>query len=976
MTADPFGTGRLRAAALDAWAASPTRFREDANAEEDHAHGGYRDRVVVELAQNAADAADGPGRLHLALVDDPAGPLLVAANTGVPLDADGVASLASLRASAKHGRHDAVGRFGVGFAAVRSVADDVALLSTSGAVHFSSARTADAVADVPGPAAEVAHRAGVLPALRLPFPGPGDLTVPDGVRPGDPAGHGDVWATSVVLRLRDDAAVAAVREQLAAVGDALLLALPALATVVVDVGGERRVLADVADRWVVARRSGDVPGDVLADRPVEERTRATWSVTWAAPRPGTDLGPRVVHAPTPTAEPSTVPALLVATFPLDPSRRHVPEGALTDLVVAHAGRAWRDLVAACRDDDRAPDPLDLVPDGLPGGLLDAAVRDAVVTAMRDVPFVPPVGGGPPVAPADATVLAAPAGDDERLLAALGGRVATLVRAAPRHRAALRTLGAEQVELADVVDALPDLTPAEHRDLLDAVPTVPGALLDAVATVPVPLADGRTVRGVRGAVVLGADVPDDVVPTLAAWGLRVVHPDAAHPHHERLGAQVLDVDALLRHPVLRDRVLDDEDDVVPVLLRLLSRASPATHGRPEPWWGELVLPAADGDLVPARGLVLPGSAAAGWFVPDVLPPLADDVARAWPADVLAAAGVRTGLPVVRLEDADGEDVVTDALDGWADHVADGGGGPQVVVADLDAVRPERWPDVLTALVTHAPEALRAGPGGRPSYVTWWLRERSGTGVGRPFALTPDDAVLPPPPAVVRDLGTAALRLLGGVDDAAALDLRGWLLVLRDLPDGAPVPVPAAAALWSALARAAGTATTPALADELARAALPAWDGARAVVSHDVVVGSPRWAQHAGVGPVVVVPADAAEDVADLLDADLAAERAPGRVTSHGRRRGVPDAVLRAWPDLPATWVEHAALEVDGGALRPLPGTGAWWVDEAGDVHATGPAGLARGLAAAVSGWSRRHAVEAVLADPDHAATVAVEGAGDA
>jgi hypothetical protein len=32
---DPFGTAELRAAVLAAWAASPTRFREDANAEED-----------------------------------------------------------------------------------------------------------------------------------------------------------------------------------------------------------------------------------------------------------------------------------------------------------------------------------------------------------------------------------------------------------------------------------------------------------------------------------------------------------------------------------------------------------------------------------------------------------------------------------------------------------------------------------------------------------------------------------------------------------------------------------------------------------------------------------------------------------------------------------------------------------------------------------------------------------------------------
>ncbi len=45
---DPFGTARLRRGVLDAWGAGPARFREDANAEEDLALGGYRDRLVVE----------------------------------------------------------------------------------------------------------------------------------------------------------------------------------------------------------------------------------------------------------------------------------------------------------------------------------------------------------------------------------------------------------------------------------------------------------------------------------------------------------------------------------------------------------------------------------------------------------------------------------------------------------------------------------------------------------------------------------------------------------------------------------------------------------------------------------------------------------------------------------------------------------------------------------------------------------------
>ena len=59
--ADPFDTAALRRAVLDAWTASPARFREDANAEEDLLRGGYRDRWFVELAQNAADAAERAG---------------------------------------------------------------------------------------------------------------------------------------------------------------------------------------------------------------------------------------------------------------------------------------------------------------------------------------------------------------------------------------------------------------------------------------------------------------------------------------------------------------------------------------------------------------------------------------------------------------------------------------------------------------------------------------------------------------------------------------------------------------------------------------------------------------------------------------------------------------------------------------------------------------------------------------------------
>src|SRR5262245_2776889 len=132
---DPLGTAALRAAVLDAWAGSPTRFREDANAEEDLRLGGYADAWLVELAQNAADAARAagvPGRLAVTVLD---GELRVA-NTGAPLDAAGVAALASLRASAKRDDPRAVGLFGVGFAAVIPLSDAPRIVSDGVGVAF------------------------------------------------------------------------------------------------------------------------------------------------------------------------------------------------------------------------------------------------------------------------------------------------------------------------------------------------------------------------------------------------------------------------------------------------------------------------------------------------------------------------------------------------------------------------------------------------------------------------------------------------------------------------------------------------------------------------------------------------------------------------------------------------------------------------------------------------------------------------
>lgn len=1034
MTPDVLGTAALRRAVLEAWRSSPTRLREDANTEEDHAHGSYRGRVVVELAQNAADAAARagvPGRLSLAL-RAPSGPgdrwVLRAANTGAPLDAAGVASLAAMRASATaseaapdrdrvHGPGGTpVGRFGVGFAALRSVADDVRIGAGEAAVGFSLARTRaaldDAVGDVPALAAEVARRGDRLPVLRLPFPATVD--VPDG------------YDTVVEAELRDDAAAAAVRAELDQVGDTLLLALPALAEVVVDGGtgadtGAVRRVADVAERWTVVRREGRLDPDVLADRPVEERGRDRWSVVWALPRPGTGPVPddddrrgaadlHVVHAPTPTDEPSTFPALLLASFALEPSRRHVVPGPLTEHVARRAGEAYAELLATVAP-ARGVEVLDLVPTGLPGGTVDALVRDAAVDVLRRTPLLPvpeAVADAPArlVRPDQARVLVGDVGADPRVRDALGAPDLVVV---PRRLLAFaRSLGVELLELADVVDALPVGGAAAHWHELYAALAPHAAdrgVLEALAAVPVPLADGRTARGARSLLLLDGlptaegrtGAPALTADDGAALGLRVVDPEAVHPLLERLGARRADLRAVVEDPAVRERVLAaaeaaeaagtaggdggsadgrSERSTVESLLALVAAAVADGLDEAPFWWGELPLPTADGDRSPARSLAVPGSWAARVLDVDLVEPA---VADRWGDAVLRAVGVAVGLSVLRVPDVltpqPGEEPDLDphGPEGWLsdwsgylEHLA-GALGPGVhvgdvaAVPDLDAVADDVWPEVLAALAVdpatraallepvRAPASTRAAV----SYTAWWLREE----LGGPFALG-DVPVLRPAPAEVDGLDDAVMVALGGVHDLADLAADEWPDLLDRLPEtGRAFPAEHAVALWRALAVLAsrGEVLDP------APDRVPALGrGSAAVVVADaedaVVAADPMWTP---LRPVVPAPAGIVEDVAELLDLAMAPE--PQAPDGSGETRAAPAAARRVVPGLPGTWWFHDALRVDG---VPVP----WWVVGTGEearVHATDDRSLGEALAAAAGRYALRHVLSEVLRDPDAA-----------
>ncbi|MFB9834357.1 hypothetical protein ACFFNX_19425, partial [Actinoallomurus acaciae] len=97
------------------------------------------------------------------------------------------------------------------------------------------------------------------------------------------------------------------------------------------------------------------------------------------------------------------------------------------------------------------------------------------------------------------------------------------------------------------------------------------------------------------------------------------------------------------------------------------------------------------------------------------------------------------------------------------------------------------------------------------------------------------------------------------------------------------------------------------------------------------------------------------VADALELALGSEEVPGSIESAGTLRPVPDVLRAVLPEAPETYVRHEKLVVDGVAVP-------WWYDE-GTVHASDPAGLARGAAWACDRWSDRLLAEAALRDPD-------------
>ncbi|WP_199441164.1 sacsin N-terminal ATP-binding-like domain-containing protein [Umezawaea beigongshangensis] len=965
MSSDPFGTGALRDSVLASWRGSPTRFREDANAEEDLRLGGYRDRLLVEIAQNAADAAGAePGVLRLSVVDGE----LRAANTGAPLDADGVAALASLRASAKSA--GTVGRFGVGFAAVLAVTDAPRVVSSTGGVAFSADRTREALPDL----AEL--RGGDVPVLRL-------------VWPTDEGGVPEGFTTEVRLPLRpgvdSDALVAGFVEQ---VPD-LLLALPGLGRV--EIGDrawsreeptENTVLLHGpagTTRWLVHRAGGELPDEAVSALGVEAQDRPRWTVCWAVPLRDDEPVPLtsdVLHAPTPTDERLSLPARLLATMPVEPSRRRVLPGPATTAVLTEAAREYPALVAALPAMFRTA----LVPlPGFPLSEVDDVLRALVLARLRETEWLP-LATGEWAAPARSRVLDAASEDLVDLLEDVVPGLLDAELTLPEHARALAALDVPRLGVAQVAAALAGLSgePDWWRRLYAAL--LPIAEVDPQAreelgALPVPLADGRTVSSPRGVLVFDADPAIlDLLASVDVSGLRIVHPDAVHPLLLLLGAQEAGPVELLDSAALREAVHRsveeaeaglDTADLVRVVLRLVEHAG--VRSGEQPWLSELALPGAGGEWHRADEYVLPDSTLRDLLARDApVRVLAAEFAESWPREVLAAVGVIDGfalvvdeLPTAPEHDLPDEEEWWDALPEPPNRL--------VGIRDLDLIADTAWPRALR-LLAGDPVTARAlrDPDGHPA---WWISRHALLAGRAPRHWRLSDAeeltgLYDPVPDT--GLDRSLLELIGVRADLVVEDVADASDLLARLGDP-DRQIPAGVVL-RAHAELADADVDPARVD------LPdhvrVLSGGVADAESVVVVDLP-WLF--GVVPaerVLATPSvdeDTARALAELLDLPLASEELGGTVLGDG------DPV--SWQDLGAVRVACELLDVplpEGGVvvhdrLVVVDGGGVehevpWWTADGVPHAADTPEGLARALAWTSGRWAERHAFAALVAEP--------------
>ena len=332
---------------LDSYRAQPALIAEHANQEDDLARGGYANRQILELTQNAADQISGTkdGSIRLHLTQD----YLYCADNGEQIDEEGVRALLFSHLSPKRGT-DRIGRFGLGFKSVLGVTDAPAFLSRSGSFRWNRGQAEQQLRDL-------APDLRSYPTLRI-----AEAINPHSLASSDPVLKDLMsWAINIVRLPLLSNARAGIQNQLAAFPPEFLLFVPHVSLLeIIDNVGEvsRRItceipgdtadltVGDTTTHWLFASTVHQLSSDAIGDKRTldgEDEEANEVRIKWAAPVDRLNE-PGRFWAYFPTLTQSLLSGILNAPWKTNEDRQNLLAGTYNDELIAAAARVVADAL--------------------------------------------------------------------------------------------------------------------------------------------------------------------------------------------------------------------------------------------------------------------------------------------------------------------------------------------------------------------------------------------------------------------------------------------------------------------------------------------------------------------------------------------------------------------------------------------------------------------------------------------------------
>lgn len=381
---------------LIAYQAKPDDITEHAKIEAQVNEGGYAERQLLELVQNARDAiyrGTGDGRITVVLTNDS----LYCANEGEPFTESGIRALLQSHMSPK--RHDEIGRFGLGFKSVLGISTRIDVFSRTGSIGFGVNECHEAILQ------RIPAYDGPLPGLRLGF-------VRDVIeaRRTDPI-LDDLaeWATTVVRLTTDGPHAPRLTRDVEGLPAEFLLFSPRVRPLEIHdhrSGNHRTLRADqLADGswridygdgnhvdWRINRASHRV-SDIARANAGEAVGRDQLEISWATPTTGS-RSRGAYWAYFPTRVTGSFGGIANATWKTNPDRQGLLDGAYNqELLGAFANLVLRSLADLSTVDDpgRHLDHLPADP-GTGDSWWNRSLSETIHKAGPSLPLVPDATG--------------------------------------------------------------------------------------------------------------------------------------------------------------------------------------------------------------------------------------------------------------------------------------------------------------------------------------------------------------------------------------------------------------------------------------------------------------------------------------------------------------------------------------------------------------------------------------------------------